>query len=172
MGNRHVYRVLVTGACAAPGSRLQTISSVLGLSLLNRRSMRGVMHQRLRACEVQPQKNAGETADFTASGVCNTAPRFHGCRGCPWCCAQACAQDGLPPKKGGRVGKARRGVVNACQPASPCAAPAGNPSAFHGGRYVGALAPAGINISRSLPPRTVRHLFRWRCRLLCTEHMP
>lgn len=61
--------------------------------------------------------------------------------------------------------------VRVCQPASPWAAPAGNPSAFHGGRCGGALAPAG-SVTRSLPPRTVRHLFRWRCRLSCTEHTP
>ena len=34
-------------------------------------------------------------------------------------------------------------VVYACQPASPCVAPAGNPSAGYGGRGVGAFGPAG-----------------------------
>ncbi len=66
---------------------------------------RCVTHPFLPMREVQRQKNAGETADFMVCGVCNTAPRFHGCRGCPWRCVQACALDGLPPKTGGRAWK-------------------------------------------------------------------
>lgn len=50
-----------------------------------------------------------------------------------------------PPCIGGRDSKTRCcDEVCACQPASPCVVPAGNPSAGYGGRGVGASCPPAI----------------------------
>ena len=58
-------------------------------------------------------------------------------------------------------------VVCACQPASPCVVPAGNPSAGYGGRGVGVLYPPVPNIrfsSHALPATFIGGGFRLHAR--------
>ena len=65
----------------------------------------------------------------------------------PWQSSQQQVIVTPPPCIGGRASKTRRWeVVCACQPASPCVVPAGNPSASYGGRGVGVLYPPVPNI--------------------------
>ncbi len=78
---------------------------------------------------------------------------------------------GVPPEKGG-AGLENPSLYQMYALASRrhfSVAPAGNPFAFYGGRCVGIFGSAGL-VHTGFRARTVRHLYRWRCYLSCTEH--
>lgn len=80
--------------------------------------------------------------------LCDNAKSVSGFGGIdpnPWHSAQQQVIVTAPPCIGGRDSKTRCcDEVCACQPASPCVVPAGNPSAGYGGRGVGASCPPAI----------------------------
>ncbi len=78
---------------------------------------------------------------------------------------------GVPPEKGG-AGLENPSMYQMYALAGRrhfSVAPAGNPFAFYGGRCVGIFGSAGL-VHTGFRARTVRHLYRWRCCLSCTEH--